>query len=311
MNMHLILSGSNRITNTKIKELVDLKNETIYFDLNFSTIKDILKEATYVSLFKDKKNIIAFNTQQLNDKSYPDDLNLLAEYSENENEETTIIFVSSEKCSLKNPVYSILKKTNNIYDFLKVKTDINKDIQDYCIKNKYSIGTQAINELKKHLNNNYDLIMNELDKLFLFYDSPQEIKPEAITKNCSKVADDNNFKFVDLVVGKKYKSSFEYLDELLVNKVEPLNLFSLLLREFRIMFLFKTCEKYNVSSNDIIKRYNLKEWQIDKAYRNASNYKYEELKKIMLLFSTYDYKFKAGKVLKDNFLNVFLLELFS
>ena len=77
------------------------------------------------------------------------------------------------------------------------------------------------------------------------------------------------------------------------------------------MFLFKTCEKYNASSNDIIKRYNLKEWQIDKAYRNASNYKYEELKKIMLLFSTYDYKFKAGKVLKDNFLNVFLLELFS
>ena len=114
MNMHLILSGSNRITNTKIKELVDLKNETIYFDLNFSTIKDILKEATYVSLFKDKKNIIAFNTQQLNDKSYPDDLNLLAEYSENENEETTIIFVSSERCSLKNPVYSVLKKTNNI-----------------------------------------------------------------------------------------------------------------------------------------------------------------------------------------------------
>ncbi len=312
MNNYIIISNSSRLTDKRIKELIDYNNETIYFDMLFNKIEEVLEEASYTSLFNDKKNIIVFNadficTGKINDK----DKEILQNYLKKPNEITTMIFVTKEKFSKKNELFDILKNDNHVFDLIKEKIDINSVLINYCKENKFTITKEAIIYLKTNLSNNCDLILGELDKLFLYYGKPSEITLDVVKKNSSNIIEDNNFKFVDLVVARKVEESFKYLKELLIMKVEPLSLFNLLVREFRLMLLYKTIESNNSDFKDYINSYNLKDWQLDKISRNSYNYKISELKRIMKLLSEYDIKFKSGLVEKSNFLDLLLLEIYE
>ena len=312
MNNYIIISNSSRLTDKKIKELIDFNNETIYFDMLFNKIEEVLEEASYTSLFNDKKNLIVFNadffcTGKINDK----ESEMLQSYLNNPNEITTIIFVAKEKPAKKSQCFDILKKENHVFDLIKEKIDLNTIITNYCKENKFIINKEAITCLKSSLSNNCDLILSELDKLFLYYGKPCEITLDVVKKNCSNVIEENNFKFVDLVIAKKVEESFNYMKELLVMKVEPLSLFNLLVREFRLMLLYKTIDSTSKDFNEFMKSYNLKDWQLEKISRNAYNYKLSELKRIMKLLGEYDIKFKSGKVEKSNFLDLLLLEIYE
>lgn len=312
MNNYIIISNSSRITDKKIKELIDFNNETIYFDMLFNKIEEVLEEATYTSLFNDKKNLIVFNadffcTGKINDK----EAEMLLRYLNTPNEITTIVFVTKEKPIKKNECFDILKKENHIFDLIKEKIDINSVVINYCKENKFTITKDAIICLKNSLSNNCDLILGELDKLFLYYGEPSEITLDVVKKNCSNIAEENNFKFVDLVIAKRVEESFNYMKELLIIKVEPLSLFNLLVREFRLMLLYKIIEVNNNDFSDFMRTYNLKDWQLDKISRNSYNYKLNELKRIMKLLSEYDIKFKSGLVEKSTFLDLLLLEIYE
>lgn len=312
MNNYIIISNSLRLTDKKIKELIDFNDETIYFDMLFNKIEEVLEEASYTSLFNDKKNLIVFNadffcTGKIGDK----EKDMLLSYLDNSNDITTIIFVTKEKPTKKNECFEILKKENHVFDLIKEKIDINFVVNQYCKDNKFTISKEAISCLKNNLSNNCDLILAELDKLFLYYGKPSEITLDVVKKNCSNIIEENNFKFIDLVISRNVEESFRYMKELLIMKVEPLSLFNLLVREFRLMLLYKVIDSNKGDFNDLMKTYNLKDWQLDKISRNTYNYKLSELKRIMKLLSEYDLKFKVGKVDKNTFLDLLLLEIYE
>lgn len=312
MNNYLIVSNSSRLTDKKIKELIDFNNETIYFDMLFNKLEEVLEEASYTSLFNDKKNLIVLNADFFcTGKISDNEAKILSDYFCDSNELVSIIFVTKEKPIKKNELYDLLKKENRIFDLIKEKIDVNTIITSYCKENKFTITKEAITALKLNLSNNCDLILGELDKLFLYYGVPSEITLDVVNKNCSNIIEENNFKFVDLVVSKKQAESFKYMNELLIMKVEPLSLFNLLVREFRLMLLYKTIELNDKDYNDFMKAYNLKDWQLEKISRNSYNYKLSELKGIMKLLGEYDLKFKSGKVEKSNFLDLLLLEIYE
>ena len=296
----------------KIRELIDFNDETIYFDMLFNKIEEVLEEASYTSLFNDKKNLIVFNadffcTGKIGDK----EKDMLLSYLNNSNDITTIIFVTKEKPTKKNECFEILKKENHVFDLIKEKIDINFVVNQYCKDNKFTISKEAISCLKNNLSNNCDLILTELDKLFLYYGKPSKITLDVVKKNCSNIIEENNFKFIDLVISRNVEESFRYMKELLIMKVEPLSLFNLLVREFRLMLLYKVIDSNRGDFNDLMKTYNLKDWQLDKISRNSYNYKLSELKRIMKLLSEYDLKFKVGKVDKNTFLDLLLLEIYE
>lgn len=312
MNNYIIISNSTRLSDKKIKELVDLRNETIYFDMNFNKTEEVLEEASYTSLFNDKKNLIVTNAEVLINGNLKDaNQELLLSYLNNPNDITTMVFLSKEKPTKKSDFVNLIKKQNNFFDLIKEKVDLNSLIINHCKENKFSINKDALNCLKNSLSNNCDLILNELDKLFLYYGKPSEITLEIVQKNCSNIVDENNFKFVDLVVAKKVEESLKYLKELLIMKVEPLSLFSLLVREFRLLLLYKIIDKSDHNFSELISVYNLKDWQLDKIGRNAYSYKLKELKRIMKVLADYDLKFKSGKVEKSLFLELLLLEIYE
>lgn len=312
MNVYLIISDSIRSVEKELKKIIDYQNETISFDFLFNSIEEILMEASYNSLFNDKKNILVYNADFFSNNTIPEKETLLIEnYLHNENSLTTICFISKEKGNSKNKLYKMINDNGNVRILSKEKKDLNKEITDYCLENKYSISKDAINYIKSNAQNNLDLIFNELDKLFLYYSKPQEITLNVVKETCSTNIEDNNFKLIDAIISKRYNECTKLLNDLKIMKIEPMILFSLIIREFRLLYLYKVINDSNNSFEEYLKNYNLRDWQFEKIERNASNYSLKDLKKIIVKLGEYDILYKSGSIDRSNFLDILLLEIFG
>ena len=165
---YIIKSNSYRLLKKELDKLTkNIDKENInYFDLDVDSIKDILDNANYVSLFDDKKGIIVYNSNIFGTKfEYKNELEILEKYLNNPNDNTTLIFLTdniskSKKCvklinskgnviELNKPTGDNLKK--EIINYLK---DFNFKIENLCnrLENKISLGKikvilEAMNEL--------------------------------------------------------------------------------------------------------------------------------------------------------------------
>jgi DNA polymerase-3 subunit delta len=158
-------------------------------------------------------------------------------------------------------------------------------------------------------NNNYDLIFNEINKMFLYYNEPQDIKLDDVKNIVSKSLIDNNFKFVEAVIAKNFKKALIILDDLYRTKVDPIALIMLLAREYRLMLSVNILMSNGYHKSTIGKELSLQDWQIDKLMRSNSSYYNDELKEYLKELSNIDFKIKSGAMDKFMGLKTFLLQI--
>ena len=157
--------------------------------------------------------------------------------------------------------------------------------------------------------NNYDLIYNEINKIFLYYQNPQEIKEEDIKEIVSRFMEDNNFRFVEAVIEKKYKTALHILEDLYALKVDPIALLLLLAREYRLMYSVLILMENGYPKVKICKELNLADWQVDKLNRHSFKYTKDQLAAYIKKLSEIDYKIKKGDQDKFMALKSFLIFL--
>ena len=93
-----------------------------------------------------------------------------------------------------------------------------------------------------------------------------------------------------------------------IKKIEPLSLFSLLAREYRLMLILKE-EYQKYSRSNLLSLLNIKDWQLDKLLRQASSYNNTYLEERILEICHYDYAIKSGKIDKYLALELFILHI--
>ena len=150
--------------------------------------------------------------------------------------------------------------------------------------------------------NNFDFIYNELQKIFLYYETPQKIDVKDVHEIVSKTLMDNNFKFVDAVIKKEGKLALKILDDLYTLKVEPITLLLLLAREYRLMYSASFLLRNGYRKENICKMLGLQDWQLEKSLGNANFYYEEDLKNYLRELENIDYRIKSGKT--DRFLEL-------
>jgi DNA polymerase-3 subunit delta len=262
-------------------------------------------------MFQEKKYIIAKNANFFaSDKINEEDLELLENYMNNPISLTTIIFTTYEKIDLRKKITKTFKDKYKIINVGSLSLDdLTSKIREYAQKNKYKISNECIQYIMNACNNNYDLIYNELNKLFLYYNEPQNIKLEDVHNIVSKSLIDNNFKFVEAVIAKNLKKASNILEDLYTSKVDPIALIMLLAREYRLMLSVNILMSSGYHKNDVGKELSLQEWQVDKLMRSTASYYNDELKEYLKELSLIDYKIKSGEMDKFLGLKTFLLGL--
>lgn len=303
-NIYLISSSSYRLMEDEIKKIV--KNN-IYstFDLNAITIDEVLDEALYFSLFDEKKYIVVKNAtifgssrkkSDEEDKVSRKDTRLLS-YLEDPNYNTVLIFTINGKIDSKKKICKIIKEKYHLIqiDDLKAK-DIMSRVDKSFKEDGYKCDSSIIYSIISSCSNNYDLVMNEVDKIKLYYGRGCNVKNSDVLNITSRVIEDNNFKFIDSIMNKKMKESFKIFDDLMLQKVEPIMLLSMLAKEIRNTLLVKKMIS-NKNKSEMMKLLGINhDFMIDKLINNSYSYKERELEEYLVDICDMDYKIKTGKI---------------
>ena len=314
-NIYLISSSSIHLIDEEINKIVK-DNAYTTFDLNNVLIDDVLEEASYFSLFDDIKymvcknaNMFAASKKSSSEETTSKKDNNLLKYLEEPNPNTVLIFTLNGKADSKKKIVKVIKDKDGLIEIpdLKPKDMFNK-INDLLKKDHYKIDSDTLYYIINNSLNNYDLIINEIDKIKLYYQDKKDIKYEDVINIVSKNLEDNNFKFVEVVMNKNIKEAFKMYDDLMIQKVEPIMLMIMIAKEIRNTLLVKMMKNRSRSEMMKILGYNY-DFQLDKILSYTRLYKTKELEDYLILISDLDYKIKRGKITSKLALQMLIMQL--
>ncbi len=320
-NVYLISSNSFHLMEDELKKILK-DNPYTSFDLNAVELDEVLEEAAYFSLFDDKKYMVVKNAdifgaskRKSKDENNEEETvskkdEKLLKYLENPNSNTVLIFTINGKVDSKKKICKIIKDR---YKFIQIEdlkpkeifSRIEKKLKDDGYKIDSNTGYYIINNAL----NNYDLAINEVEKIKLYYGKGCTVKYDDVVNIVSKNIEDNNFKFIDTVISRDIKESFKIFDDLMIQKTEPIMLMSMLAKEIRNMLLVKKMMNTK-NKKDMMNTLGLKfDFQIDKLINNSYSFKERQLEDYLVLLSDLDYKIKRGKISNKLALEVFIMKI--
>ncbi len=306
---YIIKSESYRLLKSKINELTNNIDNIIYFDLSENNIDEIIEECNYNNLFNELKCIIVNNTNLFNTKyEYKEELNKLKNYLNNPNKLTTLIFIT-DSISLKKKCVKIIKDKGNLIELnLPNEKEINNYIIKYLNNINYKIDNIALAKLISNCNNNYDIILNELDKI-LIIKTDNTITLDDINKYSIKINNDSIFDFVDSIIKKDKKKIFTFLKKFIDRNEEVAVILSNLATQYRLIYSTKLMIKENKSEKEIADYLNIHPYRVKLAHTNSLNYSSKELIDKLLNIGILDEKIKSGLIDKYIGLKIFLINL--
>lgn len=320
-NVYLISSNSFHLMEDELKKILK-DNPYTSFDLNAVELDEVLEEAAYFSLFDDKKYMVVKNAdifgaskRKSKDESNEEETvskkdEKLLKYLEAPNSNTVLIFTINGKADSKKKICKIIKDRYKFIqiDDLKPKeifSRVEKSLKDDGYKIDSNTGYYIVNNAL----NNYDLAINEVEKIKLYYGKCCTVKYDDVVNIVSKNIEDNNFKFIDTIISRDIKESFKIFDDLMIQKVEPIMLMSMIAKEIRNMLLVKKMMNTK-SKKDMMNVLGLKfDFQIDKLISNSYSYREEKLEEYLVLLCDLDHKIKRGKISNKLALEMFIMKI--
>lgn len=311
MKIYLIASESIRLIDEKIKKITKEETNIESFDLNSMSIEELMEEANYLSLFDDQRIIIAKNAYVFgSDKDNKTNSELILKYMDHPNENTTLIFTYNGKVDMRKKIVKDLKEKYKLINIEKLAyNDLVEKIRILVKKDNFTIDLESINYIINNCLNNYDLIYNEIEKIKLYYVNPCKFDFNDVKKIVSKSIEENNFKFVELVINRDLKKAFNLLEDFSILKIEPISLINLLAREYRLMHMIKILYDDKKGINDISSKLKLQNWQTEKMLKNSFNYNLDELESNLLVLNECDLQMKSVYFDKYSILKTYLLKL--
>lgn len=306
----LIFSDSKILLDEELKKIVKDNTNKIIYNYSEVSLTDILDEAGYVSMFNEMKYIIVKNVS-LFGKENVKNIDNLINYLNNPNPNTTLIFTTYEAVDKRK---SIFKKWQELAEFKELKAPLGYELinetKKMIMKKNYLIDDSGVRYIVNACVNNYDLIVNEINKFPLLLKENTMITMNTLKELISINVKDNQFKFVDAVISKDMKLAFNLLEDLKCLKVESLQLINLLAREYRLMIMVSLMmDKHN--NKEILTELKLADWQLQKIVKNKSMYHLDDLKDNLLALTKLDYDIKSGKIDKWLGFESFLVTLFQ
>lgn len=312
MNIYLISNESFRLIDKEISKIVK-DNAYEIFNLNKSSIKEVLEEAAYFSLDNNKKFLVVSNADIFGSDKIDDSItDSLINYFNNPNPNTVLIFTTQKPIDSRKKIVKELKSKYKVINAPKMdRKQISEKLTNYVKENDFDIDYQSVNYIVNNCYNNLDIMFNELDKIMLYYNFPCRIKYTDVIAIVGAELDSNNFHFVNAVIDKKLEESLKLLNSLKIYKVDSTILATLLAREYRLMYYVKKMYQKRIDIYEICQNLSLADWQVNKLYNNGLHYSESELLKNLVDLCNIDMNIKKGIWDKDIALYGFLLDACS
>ena len=290
--------GNKDFVTKEINKLLEnySEEEISSYDLEESSIKDVLEDLNTISLF-DKKIVVVYNLDKL------DNDDLLIKYLENESDNTLVL-----------TSYKELDKRKKISKVLKEKTKLeeifNFDIVSY-IKNNledYKMDFMTINLLISYTSSNVFSIDKELEKLKMYKLKDKIITSDDVKKLVKKSYDSTIFDLIDSINKKDTKSIFKIYEELQKEGETPERIMYTIANHYRLLFQVKNLIKEK-SDKEIQSIYSMHPYRLSKLKEQAMLMSNKDILFILESLGDIDIKVKTGKGNIDYLLIIFFENL--
>ncbi len=297
MNTYLINIFSLKLLEDELNKITNGKDNIVNINYDESNIDNVLDECAYFSLMNDKKIVIVKNFK-LNASSKP-----LEKYLDSPNPNTKLILIV-DSIDKRSTIYKKIKDKGQIIEISELKpNELSTKINSYCKTKDISIDYLALNKLIEYNLSNYDLILNEIDKISI---STNKITEESIELYGSKLNGEDTFSLCDAITNKDYKKTNELVERFIIEKMEVIPFVALLASQYRIIYATKELS----GTNEVIaKKLNIHPYRVKLAKDKAHLYSKDEIKQIILWLCDLDMNLKSLNVNQYTLLKEFLIKL--
>ena len=307
-NIYLLYGQNKSIIKEEINKIIEKINskDIIKYSLDNTLIKDIIEDASTISMFSNKKIIIVNDSSFFGANKKIEDQELLEKYLNNYNSNTYIIFVANiEKIDTRKKITKLIEKNGSIIECLNNETYTKDFINNYLTKNKYKM--QDINYFLNIVGNNLENIKNELEKLIIYKQKDKSINNDDIDKICIRNIEEEIFELTDAIIANNKQKSINLLNEFLNKNYEEIAIIALLASQFRFLYQVKRLENKNKNYTEIAKTLEVNPYRVKFTQKKLYNYSEKDITERIKQLAKMDHDIKLGLIDKKLALELFIL----
>lgn len=308
-NFYLIYGIDRSIVNNELNKVIkSLKvDDIVKYDMNNSTVLDVIEDASTVGLFSSNKIIILDDCYFMSANKSIDNLEEMEAYIEKYNPNNYCIFISyTDKVDTRKKIYKLLKNNGKIIEQVNIDDNyLINYINDELKKEDYKMEdiTYFINKVGKNLYN----AKNELDKLMMYKLDTKSITNSDIDKITIKSIEEEIFALTDAVILKNTSKALGLLEEFLKKDYEEIQIIMLLASQFRFLFQVKRLLNKGKSEIEIAKILEVNPYRVKFTVKKLYSYTEGMLLDYISKLAKIDHDIKLGLTNKRIALEMFII----
>lgn len=295
-----------------------------FLDLNFikidgltSTFDEIENACETLPFFGDKKVVLVYRANFLKDKPDKEGAKTYTEilkYIKDLPQHTILImyylFNDKRDTPKKNKKLSTLDKYVKVVHCDKLKKDkYYKKIEDIFKENGRTIGKVQLKYFADKVQNNFDIIKREIDKLDC-YALGRELTKEDIDKLIPNKSEDDIFDLVEYISLRKVEKAIDLLDELLFKADQHMLIISSIENHFKRLYEIKTYLLKGKKLEFFMSKYRLSQFVCEKLMNQASKFSLKQLNQLIKVCINTEIKLKSSTTDKQMEMELMLFKTF-
>jgi DNA polymerase-3 subunit delta len=213
-------------------------------------------------------------------------------------ETTRLVFLESKSLGEK---HSLLKLAQGEKGFVKAFTrpegsNLERWIRQRVEKLGGRIAPRATHTLAENVSNDLRALDNEIEKLVLYKEPGETIQEEDVFLLCPYVAEANVFDLVDALGARQGRTAVQLLQKKYNEGVDPFYLFSMFVRQFRLLIQVKELADASFDAQAISKSLKIHAFVAGKLLQQSKGYQIAQLEGIYAHLLEMDLGVKTGRM---------------
>ena len=323
-NGYVFCGLDEELIKSSIDHIIKKVLDKDFLDLNFikidgltSTFDEIENACETLPFFGDKKVVLVYRANFLKDKPYKEGAKTYTEilkYIKDLPQHTILImyylFNDKRDTPKKNKKLSTLDKYVKVVHCDKLKKDkYYKKIEDIFKENGRTIGKVQLKYFADKVQNNFDIIKREIDKLDC-YALGREITKEDIDKLIPNKSEDDIFDLVEYISLRKVEKAIDLLDELLFKADQHMLIISSIGNHFKRLYEIKIYLLKGKKLEFFISKYRLPQFVCEKLMNQASKFSLKQLNQLIKVCVNTEIKLKSSTTDKQMEMELMLFKTF-
>ena len=323
-NGYVFCGLDEELIKSSIDHIIKKVLDKDFLDLNFikidgltTTFEDIENACETLPFFGDKKVVLVYRANFLKDKPDKEGAKTYTEilkYIKDLPQHTILImyylFNDKRDTPKKNKKLSTLDKYVKVVHCDKLKKDkYYKKIEDIFKENGRTIGKVQLKYFADKVQNNFDIIKREIDKLDC-YALGREITKEDIDKLIPNKSEDDIFDLVEYISLRKVEKAIDLLDELLFKADQHMLIISSIENHFKRLYEIKIYLLKGKKLEFFISKYRLPQFVCEKLMNQASKFGLKQLNQLIKVCVNTEIKLKSSTTDKQMEMELMLFKTF-